>query len=173
MTLSIFKSSRLVTGALVLSSGVFLAACTSLADPAASAQTDVAAESVEVVEGTVETVSKPDDMAMDEMPMEGMSKDEMPMDDMSKDEMSMDDMSMDEKHAECMKKHKGMMGEMADGEKMSHEGHTPEMMEKHTKCMEAAPEMGEMHEGGKHMHKSDETVTEESTDAVEAPPHAH
>jgi len=164
MTLSIFKSSRLATGALVLSSGVFLAACTSLADPAASAQTDAAAESVEVVEGTAETVSKPDDMAMDEMPMEGMSK----------DEMSMDDMSMDEKHAECKMKHEGMKGEMADGEKMSHEGHTPEMMEKHAECMKATPEMGEMHEGGKHMHKSDEAVTEESSDdAAEAPPHTH
>ncbi len=167
MTLSILKSSRLVTGALVLSSGVFLAACTSLADTSsASAQTDVAAESVEVVEGTVETVSKPDDMQ--EMPM-----DEMPMEGMSKDDMSMDGMSKDEMHAECMKKHKGMVGEMADGEKMSHEGHSSEMMEKHTKCMEGKSDMGEMHESHEHMHKSDEAVTEESSDAAEAPPHAH
>ena len=146
-TMTIVKSRRVATSALLLSSAVFLTACSSLNWPGKT--TDTAAQADTKTVESPQAGAEDTGMAMDKMPMEGMQKDGMAMAD-----MDMSDMDMTEMREKCMAMHDDMMAKMSEG----HAGHgggmkdgdgmmmSPEMKEMHEKCMEAMPEMQEKHD---------------------------
>jgi hypothetical protein len=162
MTIS---TNRFATGAIILTSAVFLAACTSYASPQESAES-----------AKSETMS-----------MEGMDMDKMSLDGLTDEEVRTKCMAM---HDDIMAKMSdgGMMsGEHEHMDGMQHEDGmmmSPDMRAMHTRCMEAMPEMQAKHdrcmamqndgEGDmQQMHQNCMQMDDAASDETDTAPHSH
>ena len=175
-----FKSKTMITSAIILSSAIFLAACSSYAWPGRGSAKAAAQEGAAPARA-------------DTMPM---------MAGMDMDAMSLDGLTDEEVRTKCMAMHQEMMKKMSEGGMMSgghdhmdgkqHEGGmmmSPEMKAVHERCMAAMPEMqakhdrcmamkadgdGMMSEDQMHeMHQNCMKMDDAATGDVPATPHSH
>jgi hypothetical protein len=172
--MTIFTTKRFTASAIVLTSAVFLSACSSYGWPGSGSTTASAQE------GT--SPAKTEAMSMEGMDM---------------DKMSLDGLTDEEVRTKCMAMHQEMMGKMSEGgmmsdnhehmEGMQHEDGmmmSPEMETMHERCMEVMPDMQTKHdrcmamksdaEGDmQQMHQNCMQMDDAASDETDTAPHSH
>jgi len=163
--MTIFTTKHFTASAIILSSTVFLAACTSYASP----QENTEAAKTET------------------MTMEGMDMDKMSLDGLTDEEVRTKCMAMHEDMMAKMSDGGMMSGDHEHMEGMAHEDGmmpSPEMKAMHERCMEVMPDMQAKHdrcmamkndgEGDmQQMHQNCMQMDDASSDETDTAPHSH